>query len=83
MKVPRAERGRSPSRTLDNIKADHTRFCTAGGDLSKAKFYNNVIGTNIFDVEVDQVKINVEILLNLIMEKCTSLRGQVIAKGVV
>ncbi len=57
MKVPRAQRERSLSRTLDSIKADHTRFCTAGSDLSKAKLYNNVISTTIFDIEVDQVKV--------------------------
>jgi hypothetical protein len=56
MKVPRAQRRRSPLRTLDSIRADHARFCAAGGDLSKAKLYNNAIGTNILDIEVDQVR---------------------------
>jgi hypothetical protein len=57
MIVPRAQRGRSPSRTLDSIKADHLSFCTAGSDLHKAKLHNNVIGTNIFDIAVDQVRL--------------------------
>lgn len=55
MKVPRAERNRSPSRTLDSIKADHARYCAAGSDLNKAKLFNNAIGTNILDIDIDQV----------------------------
>ena len=51
MKIPRAECNRSASRTLDSLRADHDHYYLEGlGDLSKAKFYNNVIGTNIFDI---------------------------------
>ena len=47
--------GSYPLRTLAGIKQDHTHFVQAGGDIRKAKHFNNVIQQPIFDVEIDQV----------------------------
>lgn len=58
LKVPRTQRQRSPSRTLDGLKEDYARFCASGGNLDNAKFYNNVIGTNILDIPIDQVHLS-------------------------
>lgn len=55
MKIPRGVRGRSAPRTLASIKADHDRYNADGSNLKKAKFFNNVIDTTFFDIEVDQV----------------------------
>lgn len=42
-------------RTLAGIRHDHTRYVAAGGDIRKAKHFNNVIHQPMFDVELDQV----------------------------
>ena len=45
LKVPLAQRGRLRERTLELLREDHQRFLPeVGGDHSKAKLYNNVIG---------------------------------------
>ena len=53
--IPIARRGRSPERTLDTLHSDHARFLRDGGDLKKAKEYNNVIEEHLFDISLDNV----------------------------
>ncbi len=56
MKIPREERKRFPSRTLQTLQDDHQKFLEeGGGDLKKAKFYNNVITDHFFDIPIDSV----------------------------
>lgn len=61
LKVPRAEREKYniPLRSLQRIQSDYQGFMAAGGDLKKAKHHNNVISSNFFDIELDQVTENV------------------------
>ena len=48
--VPLAQRGRSPERTLDTLRSDHASLPEqGGGDLRKAKEYNNAIGEPLFN----------------------------------
>jgi len=37
------------------LKEDHEAFVAAGGDLQKAKEYNNVIAPYFFEIPLDQV----------------------------
>lgn len=55
-KVPPAERTTAiPQRSLAGIKADYNHFMSdGGGDLKKAKLFNNVIAPHFFDIELDQ-----------------------------
>lgn len=54
--VPRGERGRSSSRTLQRLRDDHQRFLVnGGGDIKKAKFYNNAITKYFFDIPINSV----------------------------
>ena len=55
LKVPLHERGRFPPRTLDSIKADNERFVQAGGNLRRAKMFNNAIGQPFFAIPIDNV----------------------------
>lgn len=58
MKIPRDERGKFQTRTLNSLKADHLRFETEGeGKLKEAKFYNNVISSYFFDIPLTQVSL--------------------------
>ena len=58
LKVPLSERGRSPERTLANLKEDYANLLRhSGGDISRAKFHNNVIFPVILDIPLDQVNI--------------------------
>ena len=44
LKVPLAVRGRFKARSLDSLKSGHKEFLSAGGgDIRKAKLFNNVI----------------------------------------
>lgn len=45
--------------------ADHTRFLAAGGDLKKAKNFNNVVAHHFFNIELDMVgeKLSVQSLV--------------------
>lgn len=53
----RDERGTYTPRTLQGIQADHREFLASGGDLKKAKHYNNVIDTHFLDINLDHVSI--------------------------
>ena len=48
LKVPPHERGQIQTCTTEAIIEDHHKFLADGGDLKKAKFYNNAIGVPIF-----------------------------------
>lgn len=53
---PRKERGRYPARTLQWLQQDHQRFMEeGGGNLKKAKLFNNVISKHFFDIPIDSV----------------------------
>lgn len=66
--IPLAQRGRSPSRTLETLRSDHVRFLSSGGgDLKVAKEYNNVIEDNLLDIPIDHVWLNT--LLNTDQKK--------------
>ena len=55
--VPRGERGRFPSRTVERLKNDHQHFLVEGrGDLKKAKLYNNAITEHFFNIPIDSVR---------------------------
>ena len=41
LKLARVVRGCSPLRTLESLESDHQRFLEAGGDIKKAKEFNN------------------------------------------
>lgn len=57
LKIPLSVRGRSPLRTLENLKQDHEEFLAkAHGDLKKAKEYFNVIGEVLFDIPLTNVR---------------------------
>lgn len=56
LKIPLAQRGRMAERNLGLLHDDHQRFLSeVGGDLSKAKHYNNVIGEPILEIPLDNV----------------------------
>ncbi len=55
---PLASRGSFPARTLDSLKADHSRFTSEGhGNLKREKLFNNVIGEALFVIPLDNVRI--------------------------
>lgn len=54
--IPRKDRGRFASRTLEKLRSDHQRFLLeGGGNLKKAKFYNNAITEHFFNIPIDSV----------------------------
>ena len=57
LKIPRADRQRLKKRTLESLKSDHDDFLKAGGDLKKAKLYNNAISQHFFDIPLTQVHV--------------------------
>ena len=57
IQLPPEERLCHP-RTLDQMKADLKSFRDSGGDLKKAKEFNNVIDEPIFSVPLDQVSLS-------------------------
>lgn len=53
---PGSRKGSVQSRTLDLLRADHARFMRdGGGDINKAKLYNNVICPFLLDIPLNQV----------------------------
>ena len=55
---PLAERGRYKERTLETLQSDHKKFISiAGGNLKKAKEFNNVIGDYFFDIPLENVRV--------------------------
>ena len=55
LKVPPSERDPTPKRTLSGLKSDYLHFMAAGGNIKKAKLFNNVIAAPLYEVELDQV----------------------------
>ncbi len=52
------KRGSFPARSLQTLSDDHARFLSHGhGDIKLAKHYNNVIGSVIFDIPLENVSI--------------------------
>ena len=56
LKVPLSKRGRSPLRSLESLR-DHQKFLDAGGDIKKAKEFNNVIGEAFFPIPLEKVHV--------------------------
>ena len=56
MKVPRKTRGPSQERSLDTLAHDYQQYLAAGGDIRKAKDFNNVIGPYVFEIPLNQVR---------------------------
>ena len=54
-KLPPSQRANILQRTLESLNADFQQFSAAGGDIVKAKTYNNVIARPLFDIPIDQV----------------------------
>jgi hypothetical protein len=48
MKTPLGQREPSPLRTLETLDRDHSLFMGSGGNIKKAKEFNNVIGSVFF-----------------------------------
>ncbi len=56
MGTPLAKRGYNTPRTLESLRADHSRYMTiGGGNLKKAKLFNNCIEEPFFDIPLEQV----------------------------
>jgi hypothetical protein len=55
MRIPLSSRGDSTRRTVQGMVADNERFVKAGGDIRKAKEYNNCIAKPFFDIPISQV----------------------------
>ena len=53
--LPPKDRPAIASRTLDQIHEDHEKFIADGGDINKAKFFNNCPMDALFDVPLNQV----------------------------
>ena len=67
MKVPLHERGRYPARTLQSLRYDYQQFCSVGHEnLKNAKNFNNVIGSQLFDIPLSQVKCIIYVVIALI-----------------
>lgn len=56
LKIPLDVRGRKVTRSLDTLWSDNRRFQEAGGNITKAKLFNNVIGEPILDIPLDNVR---------------------------
>ena len=55
MNTPASVREPSKCRSLQTLQADYSAFEAAGGDIRRAKFYNNVIAPYFFEVPLEQV----------------------------
>ena len=55
MKIPLSSRGHSTKRTVEGILNDHQKFLSAGGNLKKAKLFNNCISKPFFNIPISQV----------------------------
>ena len=58
MKVPLSCRGPSTRRTVEGILDDHQTFLSAGGDLKKAKQFNNCMSEPFFKIPISQVHVH-------------------------
>ena len=53
---PLAKRIPSPRRNLDTLRENLRKFGEeSGGNIKRAKFHNNVIGTTLLDIPLDMV----------------------------
>ena len=56
LRIPLSVRGRLPERTLATLQRDHSNFMADGGDITKAKFFNNAIAPVLLDIPLDRVQ---------------------------
>lgn len=56
MHIPLSSREDSRRRTVQGIVDNHKRFMQAGGDIKKAKEYNNCISEPFFFIPLSQVR---------------------------
>ena len=85
MRIPLSSRGESTRRTVQGIIDDHERFVNAGGDIRKAKEYNNCIAKPFFDIPISQVLLihnksntllyTIDINIRCACQDYTSLKG--------
>lgn len=57
LKIPLSQRGHFLLRSLDSLQKDHQRYLSAGGDIRKAKYHNNVLGPAFFNIPLEKVKV--------------------------
>ena len=57
LRVPLAERGPFPARTLHTLESDHASFMASGGNLKNAKHFNNAIRSPFFKIPLTQVSL--------------------------
>lgn len=55
MQVSKMERQIFGTRTLESLKNDFQSFMLDGGNIKRAKLFNNVISEPLFNVPIDQV----------------------------
>ena len=55
MQSPCNERGKHTARDLTSLTSDLKRFRDDGGNIKRAKLFNNVIDDPMFNVPLDQV----------------------------
>ena len=58
MKVPLSCRGPSTRRTVEGILDDHQTFLSAGGDLKKAKQFNNCMSEPFSKIPISPVHVH-------------------------
>ena len=74
LKTPLEQRGRLQTRSIQSLRDDHQRFRDSGGNLRHAKLFNNSIGQPIFDIPLEKVKTDSNIIHTCTC-KCTYTTG--------
>ena len=59
LRVPLAERGPFPARTIETLESDHASFMASGGNLKNAKHFNNAIGSAFFKIPLTQASLKI------------------------
>ena len=57
LRNPSTRKGPCTPRTLDTILLDHQNFMDVGGDIKRAKEYNNCIQDPFFNIPLSQVNV--------------------------
>ena len=55
LKKPLSVRGKCSERSLATLQQDHNNFMANGGDIAKAKLFNNAIAPIMLDIPLDKV----------------------------
>ena len=58
LRVPLAEQGPFPARTIETLESDHASFMASSGNLKNAKHFNNAIGSAFFKIPLTQASLN-------------------------